>query len=115
MAAKSGARRKLALVIGIGKYEHRDELQNPENDANDISSTLDSIGFIVTKKLHLKCAEMKHVIIDFEQSIEPGDMVLFYFAGHGIQWQVCAKDLPLKVSSIFYICFICGTCRIKTT
>ncbi|CAF3891943.1 unnamed protein product [Rotaria sp. Silwood1] len=98
MAAKSGARRKLALVIGIGKYEHRDKLQNPENDANDISSTLESIGFIVTKKLHLKCAEMKHVIIDFEQSIEPGDMVLFYFAGHGIQWQdqnyLIPSDIP---------------------
>ncbi|CAF4207359.1 unnamed protein product, partial [Rotaria sordida] len=87
MATKNESRRKLALVIGIGKYEHCEELQNPENDANDMSSILESIGFIVTKKLHLKRAEMQHVLIDFENSIEQGDMVLFYFAGHGVQWE----------------------------
>ncbi|CAF4938367.1 unnamed protein product, partial [Rotaria sp. Silwood1] len=87
MAAKSEARRKLALVIGIGKYEHCDELKNPENDANDMSSTLESIGFTVEKRLHLKRVDMRHAIIDFEESIKPDDMVLFYFAGHGIQWE----------------------------
>ncbi|CAF2944235.1 unnamed protein product [Rotaria sp. Silwood2] len=87
MATKNESGRKLALVIGIGKYEHCEELQNPENDANDMSSILESIDFIVTKKLHLKRAEMQHVLIDFENSIEPGDMVLFYFAGHGVQWE----------------------------
>ncbi|CAF3753952.1 unnamed protein product [Rotaria sp. Silwood1] len=92
MATKTESGRKLALVIGIGKYEHCEELQNPENDANDMSSILESIDFIVTKKLHLKRAEMQHVLIDFEHSIEPGDMVLFYFAGHGVQWEVCIKD-----------------------
>ncbi|CAF4092259.1 unnamed protein product, partial [Rotaria sordida] len=87
MATKEKPRRKLALVIGIGKYDHCEELQNPENDANDMSEALESIGFLVTKKLDLKRADMKHVVIDFEESIEPDDMVLFYFAGHGIQWE----------------------------
>ncbi|CAF2984634.1 unnamed protein product [Rotaria sp. Silwood2] len=98
MATGKEPRRKLALVIGIGKYDHCEELQNPENDANDMSLNLENIGFIVTKKLHLKRAEMKHVVIDFEESIEPGDMVLFYFAGHGIQWEdqnyLIPKDTP---------------------
>ena len=113
MATKEKPRRKLALVVGIGKFDHCEELQNPENDANDMSSALKGIDFIVTQKLHLKRAEMKHVVIDFEESIEPDDMVLFYFAGHGIQWEVCIKILPLKVISIFYERFICGTFRIK--
>ncbi|CAF4514959.1 unnamed protein product, partial [Rotaria sp. Silwood2] len=108
MATGKEPRRKLALVIGIGKYDHCEELQNPENDANDMSFTLANIGFIVTKKFHLKRAEMKHVVIDFEESIEPGDMVLFYFAGHGIQWEVCITVLPLKCIASFYEGFICG-------
>ncbi|CAF1359555.1 unnamed protein product, partial [Rotaria sordida] len=98
MTTKKEPRRKLALVIGIGKYDHCEELQNPENDANDMSDALESIGFLVTKKLDLKRAEMKHVVIDFEELIEPDDMVLFYFAGHGIQWEdrnyLIPKDTP---------------------
>ncbi|CAF4053303.1 unnamed protein product [Rotaria sp. Silwood1] len=80
--------RKLALVIGIGKYEHFGPLSNPENDANDMSSVLQSIGFTVTKALHLTRVEMKHALADFEDSIKRGDTVLFYFAGHGAQWEV---------------------------
>ncbi|CAF3203982.1 unnamed protein product [Rotaria sp. Silwood2] len=41
---------------------------------------------------------MKHVVIDFEESIESENMVLFYFAGHGIQWEdqnyLIPKDTP---------------------
>ncbi|CAF1318224.1 unnamed protein product [Rotaria sordida] len=98
MATKEEPRRKLALVIGIGKYDYCEELQNPENDANDMSKALESIGFAVTKKLDLKRAEMRHVVIDFEESIERDDIVLFYFAGHGVQWEdqnyLIPKDTP---------------------
>ncbi|CAF1254292.1 unnamed protein product [Didymodactylos carnosus] len=45
--------RKLALVIGISQYAE-DELKNPENDANDITTALEK----VTKGLNLKCEEM---------------------------------------------------------
>ena len=81
-------RRKVALVIGIGKYDHIKELENPENDANDMTDALKSIDFVVTKKLNVKRADMKHAVLDFEEVIEPGDMALFYFAGHGTQWEV---------------------------
>ena len=109
----SEPRRKLALVIGIGQYEHCEELENPENDANDISLALESIDFVVTKKLHPKRKEMKHAIIDFEDSIESGDMVLFYFAGHGTQWEVCINILPLRANSSFYESSVCRNFRIK--
>ena len=84
----SGPRRKLALIIGIGNYEHIPNLDNPENDANDLSSELRSIGFDVKTRLHLKFYDMEDAITAFKRSIEPGDLVLFYFAGHGTQWEV---------------------------
>ncbi|CAF3709296.1 unnamed protein product [Rotaria sp. Silwood1] len=97
VASKKG-QRKLALVIGIGEYENFDQLSNPENDANDMSHALKSIGFTVTMELHLKRVEMKHALVKFEDSIQPGDMVLFYFAGHGTQWEdqnyLLPKDIP---------------------
>jgi len=109
----SEPRRKLALVIGIGQYEHCEKLENPENDANDMSLALESIDFVVTKKLHLKRGEMRHVIIDFEESIKPDDMVLFYFAGHGTQWEVCINFLPFRAMSGFYASSAFRTFRIK--
>ena len=112
-STSSEPRRKLALVIGVGQYEHCEKLENPENDASDMSLALESIDFVVTKKLHLKRGEMRHVIIDFEESIEPGDMVLFYFAGHGTQWKVCMNVLPLRTIPVFYESFVCRTFRIK--
>lgn len=86
MATKA---KKLALVIGIGEYNKLNSLSNPVNDATDIASVLESIGFTVIMELNLKCIEMKHILLEFENSIESGDTVLFYFAGHGIQWEVC--------------------------
>jgi uncharacterized caspase-like protein len=84
----TNTRRKLALVIGVGKYERINRLSNPENDATDMTSALESIGFTVTIKLHLAYAAMQDVLVDFKNSIQSDDMVLFYFAGHGIQWEV---------------------------
>ncbi|CAF4370653.1 unnamed protein product, partial [Rotaria magnacalcarata] len=52
-ATPTKAKRKLALVIGIAKYQHIGSLSNPENDADDMTSELKSIGFTVTKALHL--------------------------------------------------------------
>ena len=86
--ASNEGKRKLALVIGIGEYENLESLCNPENDASDMSSTLIEIGFIVTKQLHLKYVEMKAALKAFENSITSGDIILFFFAGHGLQWQV---------------------------
>ncbi len=85
-------RRKLALVIGIDDYEGGQQLYNAVNDARKMSAVLESIGFVINgnrPKLNLKCKDMRRALRDFECLIEPRDMVLFYFAGHGRQWEVC--------------------------
>ncbi|CAF1541176.1 unnamed protein product [Adineta steineri] len=86
----SGPQRKLALVIGISNYVYGSNLPNAINDAKAISSALKSIGFILYEngpKLNATCNEIRHALIDFIGSIKKGDMVLFYYAGHGIQWK----------------------------
>ncbi|CAF1054340.1 unnamed protein product [Rotaria magnacalcarata] len=102
-ATPTKAKRKLALVIGIGKYQHIGSLSNPENDADDMTSELKSIGFTVTKALHLTRDKMDSVLEEFKKSILQSDMVLFYFAGHGVQWKdqnyLLATDVP-NVSGI---------------
>ncbi|CAF4956142.1 unnamed protein product, partial [Rotaria sp. Silwood1] len=112
MAAKGtsdntpGKRRKLALIIGIGDYKHVNELKNPANDAKQLSSLLKRIGFNTDQlqwdnpQLDKTCKQMKHVLIEFEDSIKPNDIVLFYFAGHGVQWEDQNYLLPADVPDI---------------
>ena len=100
----NSSRRKRALVIGIGEYEEGRKLPNTVKDANDMSSTLKKIDFIIDEpKLNLTKKNMKHALAEFEDLIQPGDMVLFYFAGHGIQFEVCINMSDDKVV------FICST------
>ena len=97
-------RRKRALVIGISEYEEGRKLPNTVKDANDMSSMLEKIGFIIDEpKLNLTKRDMKIVLAEFEDLIKAGDMVLFYFAGHGIQFEVCINMSDDKVV------FICST------
>lgn len=85
----SRSRRKVALVIGIGDYQSGDVLRNTTNDARDISSKLSKMGFVFEgPKLDLTCEEMEYALVKFKHSIQEGDVALFYFAGHGIQWEV---------------------------
>ncbi|CAF1677294.1 unnamed protein product [Rotaria magnacalcarata] len=80
--------RKLALVIGIGDYESGEKLNNTQKDARDMSLKLDRMGFISDgPKLDLTCKEMETALVNFKYSIREGDIVLFYFAGHGTQWE----------------------------
>jgi uncharacterized caspase-like protein len=88
----NGPRPKVALVIGIGDYEKGKKLPNAINDAKEMSFALKRIGFVIHDdgpKLNLTYKEMGHALLDFQCSIKAGDMVLFYFAGHGRQWEVC--------------------------
>ena len=110
------SQRKLALIIGIGNYEGDKKLDNPENDANDMSLMLERIDFTVTKGVNLTCKEMKGHIRTFEHNIQSGDLVLFYFAGHGKQWEVSTESFSLL--NYFYIPITFSSCytgRIKIT
>ena len=102
MATKTRPKRKLALVIGIGNYTDGRNLPNAINDAQDVTAALKRMNFIIKDaQLDLNYREMKLAITDFECSIERGDLVLFYFAGHGIQWEVCIAVVQINSTIVF--------------
>ncbi|CAF3902184.1 unnamed protein product [Adineta steineri] len=80
------SQRKRALVIGNNNYSRPEsKLRHCINDANDFSDLLKSINFNVTVKFDLANVPMVTTIRDFSRSIVDGDLVLFYFSGHGYQ------------------------------
>ncbi|CAF1165125.1 unnamed protein product [Didymodactylos carnosus] len=92
--------RKLALIIGNNKYT-QNPLKNCVNDANDLSRALESIEFHVTKKTDLIYREMDQTIDRFVRSIQPNDFVVFFFSGHGTQWEDQNYLLPCDDDRIY--------------
>lgn len=85
-AADDNAR--LALVIGNATYETVATLDNPANDAELITQTLQGLGFRVTLAVDLNQTEMKRAIAQFGRDLRSageGATGLFYYAGHGVQ------------------------------
>lgn len=76
---------RIALVIGNSKYQNVTSLNNPGNDANDISDILSKFGFSVRKHLDLSIDEMIKVTREFAVELNEFSAGLFYYAGHGMQ------------------------------
>jgi uncharacterized caspase-like protein len=77
----------VALVIGNGGYRHTPALQNPPNDAIDVAAALKAISFDVTLKTDLEKRQMDQVIAQFARDGKTADAALFYYAGHGMQFE----------------------------
>ena len=61
----SGVEKRLALVIGNGKYINSMELANPVNDARAMKEALQKVGFDVYEYEDLNQSQIKKAIDDF--------------------------------------------------
>ncbi|MDM8522709.1 SUMF1/EgtB/PvdO family nonheme iron enzyme [Desulfococcaceae bacterium HSG8] len=87
---------RVALVIGNGNYESS-PLRNPVNDVRAMSETLGKLGFEVTKQENLGFQEMSEAIALFGEKLLQGGVGLFYYAGHGIQYN--GKNYLIPIGS----------------
>lgn len=76
--------RRLALVIGNGAYKVR-PLNNPVNDANDISAALKRSGFQVIDVRNANLTQMRAKIREFGDQLISSDVGLVYYSGHGVE------------------------------
>ncbi|CAF1018010.1 unnamed protein product [Adineta ricciae] len=87
---RNDSRRKLALIIGNGDYVMGRSLFNTTNDAKRMTNVLKHLGFVIhggEPKLNVTFDEFAVTLTSFICSIGPNDLVLFYYSGHGIQWE----------------------------
>jgi sugar lactone lactonase YvrE len=90
--------RRLALVIGNAAYAGS-PLRNSLNDARDMAAALEAIGFSVTTELDLTRRRMDEVTAQFASKLRGGDLALFYYAGHGIQYNQENYLLPVDFTA----------------
>ena len=74
---------RAALVIGNADYE-REPLRTPVNDATDMATTIEQLGFVVSLLLNAPQQTMEEALVVFGQQLRKTDLGLFYFAGRGV-------------------------------
>lgn len=102
--------RRVALVIGNGYYEDSNmRLNNPVNDAADMASKLVKLGFVVVRSLNQSKKGMEDAVNLFSRKAKNCDVALFYYAGHGIQYQGSNYMVPVdaKLPSEEYVQYNC--------
>jgi hypothetical protein len=82
----ASAERRVALVIGNAAYKNTQSLINPKNDAEDMAAALTEAGFEVTYRQDLERRKMDTTLAQFTRSAREADVALFYYAGHGMQF-----------------------------
>jgi len=79
---------KLAFLVGNQNYQNDKPLRNPAHDVELLAERLRRIGFTVLPPLY---NQGRTTLIDglreLHTKIKPGDTVLVYFSGHGLQYQ----------------------------
>ena len=80
------ADRRIALVIGNGKYENAGVLANPTSDADAVADLFTKAGFdSVDRRRDLGVVEFKRAVREFVDRAASADVAVVYYSGHGLE------------------------------
>ncbi len=91
------SKKRVALIIGNADYKFA-PLKNPVNDAEDMKTSIKKLGFDV---IFLKNASYKSMdlgIKNFKKKLGNDIIGLFYFSGHGVQYDGMNYMIPADIS-----------------
>ncbi|MBE7201887.1 MAG: caspase family protein, partial [Parafilimonas terrae] len=86
--AHAAEERRVALVVGVGAYQHLPRLDNTVRDAQLIADKLKATGFDVAIETEPSKNRLTAAVRDFARRVEaagPDAVAVFYYAGHGVQ------------------------------
>lgn len=84
-SAAAGAASRVALVIGMSRYQNIATLANTVNDATAIAEKLEGLDFEVVRAIDMPLAELVKTVSDFSFKAETSDIAMIYYAGHGVE------------------------------
>jgi Caspase domain len=79
------AQKRVALLVGNNAYQNVPALRTAINDAHALADALRKLNFSVIVAENQSRGAMSESLLAFDKAIEPGDMALFFFAGHGFE------------------------------
>src|SRR5579871_4582080 len=93
----ASADKRVALVVGNATYTSTTPLRTPVNDATDVATALERLGFDVVRGINLDYAAMRDKVKVFTERLSGAQVGLFYYAGHGLQ--VSGKNYLIPVDA----------------
>jgi uncharacterized caspase-like protein len=81
----AAAQKRVALVIGNSAYKYAPKLDNPRNDATDMSAALKRLGFAVVEGYDLDKGAFDGKVRDFATALQGATVGVLFYAGHGLQ------------------------------
>jgi uncharacterized caspase-like protein len=80
------AEKRVALVIGMSRYQQVPQLANPARDADAMSALFKKAGFdVIDSERDLGIADLRRVVREFSETSRDADISVVYYAGHGIE------------------------------
>jgi hypothetical protein len=76
---------RVALVVGVSKYEHAGSLPNTLNDAKGLGTTLKRLGFDVETLLDPGRSELEAAVRRFGDRSAGAAASVFYYSGHALE------------------------------
>lgn len=96
--------KRYALVFGNGAYRHGDALVAPPRDAALMARALQTRGYHVLVGIDRDLDGMREDIAAFEEMSRDAELRLFYFAGHGFEFDnanyLMPVDLPANIADL---------------
>jgi uncharacterized caspase-like protein len=99
-AATARAEKRVALLVGNNAYQNVPRLQTAVNDARAVGAALRGLGFSVIVAENQSRRAMSETLLAFDKAIEPGDIALFFFAGHGFEIRGQNYLLPTDIPEV---------------
>ncbi len=90
------AERRVALVVGNSSYKSANlSLMTPKTDAQDMAAALQALGFETITAVDAGIHDMDLALAKFARLATGADVALFFYAGHGLQFQARNYLMPV--------------------
>jgi uncharacterized caspase-like protein len=76
---------RVALVVGVSKYEHAPSLTNTLNDAKDITAALKRLGFEVETVFDPSRSALEAAVRRYGDRSAGAEASVFYYSGHALE------------------------------
>ena len=100
MASPVFADNRIALVVGETAYRHAPAPPTAANDASDVAATLTELGFQTTLRLDADKRQLDLTLQQFARDAKNADAAIFYYAGHGLQFEKRNYLAPVDAQAI---------------